>query len=436
MIKKILKVLGLILIVVFVSLCLIIVIGGRDIATPELSDLMPANQMPPDDQNAYTALSAAADTITMPAELKTIMLYLEGEEIYTSIMEEILLKNISVFASIDDALTRPRCAPPENMDPSAYLSKWYRIGLLLGVRAVNDRRAGRLDQSVKTSVSLMQFSNMIQRDAPKLADYSVGIKLFNLGLEQTDALARADGITSDQLKILAEALTTMGPVDAGLQQAYRSIFKDVASRIDIFRSSKKSIEQTFPDTQSMPYLIRKIKWYPGYIFQENATKRKLAKIYRDSIQNAGQYYADMDLYDLEHYLGLEGNHFNFFCKPNFVGRLFYAFTTPEIHYHLGLKCQLEGELDATQLIVALKTFEKETGKIPDRLEDLVPAYLVKLPMDPFSGQPWLYVPEKRIFYSVSEDLKDSGGSTDIPEGEIYGKDFPKTWVTKDAVFNF
>lgn len=434
MMKTILKSLGIILIVGFIIFSLIIVIGGRDIAPPEISDLMPQKQTIPDDQNAFAPLNTAADAIELPADMNTVMLYIEGQKIYGSVMEEILLKNSAAIASINEALTRQKCIPPENLDPSAYLPKWYRIGLLLSIKTVHDRQAGPSDQSVLANTKLLQFGNMILKNAQNLVAYNIGGNFFNFGLQQAETLADTEGSNPDQLKALAEGLTTLGSMNEGLQQAYRSKFKEIVSGIDNFRASKKSIEETFSDTQNMPYIVRKSKWFPGYVFQENATKQKLAKLYRDSIQNVEKTYADMNWYDLEHYLGLEGNRFTFFCKPNVVGRLFYAFTTPEIPTQLGFKCQLEGMLGATQLIVALKAFEKENSKLPHRLEDLVPAYLSELPMDPFNGQPWHYVPQKRIFYSVSKDLKDSGGSTAIPEGEIYGEDYPKTWVAMDAVF--
>ena len=56
------------------------------------------------------------------------------------------------------------------------------------------------------------------------------------------------------------------------------------------------------------------------------------------------------------------------------------------------------------------------GKLPDRLEDLVPKYLPKVPVDPMArgGIPLAYIPgEDAIVYSVGENGRDDGG-TEVP----------------------
>jgi hypothetical protein len=143
----------------------------------------------------------------------------------------------------------------------------------------------------------------------------------------------------------------------------------------------------------------------------------------------------MKIYDLAQFLGLFGSKFSFFVKPNFVGRLFYAFTTPEIETYLEGKCQMEGSIQGARLIVAIQEYKRNNGgKLPTQLASLCPEYLATVPLDPFDGKPFRYSTSKAIVYSVSKDLKDSDGSTEIPPGEIYGEDYPKTWIAFDGVF--
>lgn len=66
------------------------------------------------------------------------------------------------------------------------------------------------------------------------------------------------------------------------------------------------------------------------------------------------------------------------------------------------------------MVVALRLFEKRTGKLPATLAELVPAYLTAVPRDPYDGKPFRYVPEKRLVYAVGMDLKDSGGTKAPP----------------------
>ena len=61
--------------------------------------------------------------------------------------------------------------------------------------------------------------------------------------------------------------------------------------------------------------------------------------------------------------------------------------------------------------VAVERYRLAHGHWPDRLEDLIPAYLSKIPIDPFDGQPLRFrrLKDGVIIYTVGEDQKDEGG---------------------------
>jgi hypothetical protein len=79
------------------------------------------------------------------------------------------------------------------------------------------------------------------------------------------------------------------------------------------------------------------------------------------------------------------------------------------------------------LFCAIKAYEKEHGRIPDRLEELVPDYLPRVPKDPFDGKPFRYrksnIPrlpaEAWAVYSIGPDFTDDGGTA-------YGIGVPST----------
>ena len=77
-------------------------------------------------------------------------------------------------------------------------------------------------------------------------------------------------------------------------------------------------------------------------------------------------------------------------------------------------------------------FQKEKGKYPDNLEEMVKAgYLTKLPHDPFSPGPLTYkkTEDGFLLYSWGENLKDDDGEVVRNEkGKI--KQFAETgdWV--------
>jgi hypothetical protein len=61
--------------------------------------------------------------------------------------------------------------------------------------------------------------------------------------------------------------------------------------------------------------------------------------------------------------------------------------------------------------VAMERYRLAHGRWPERLEGLVPAYLSKIPIDPFDGQPLRFrrLKDGVIIYTVGEDRQDDGG---------------------------
>jgi hypothetical protein len=66
---------------------------------------------------------------------------------------------------------------------------------------------------------------------------------------------------------------------------------------------------------------------------------------------------------------------------------------------------------ATEL--GLRCFEAEAGQAPATLDRLVPKYLSRVPMDPFSGQPLVYQAQGTnwLLYSIGPDRVDNGGQS-------------------------
>ena len=85
----------------------------------------------------------------------------------------------------------------------------------------------------------------------------------------------------------------------------------------------------------------------------------------------------------------------------------------------------DGTSARTRLLIcdlAIRLYQAEHGKLPERLEQLAPRYLPELPIDPYSGQPPVFRAsgEKYVLYSLGPDRKDDGGQpteNNIPVGE-------------------
>jgi hypothetical protein len=85
-----------------------------------------------------------------------------------------------------------------------------------------------------------------------------------------------------------------------------------------------------------------------------------------------------------------------------VGRLFDAATRGDA----------ENAIAATA--IAVEFHRQRHGRLPERLDQLVPDLLPRVPQDPFDGQPLRYLvrEDEYLLYSVGVDGKDDGGEDD------------------------
>ncbi len=88
-----------------------------------------------------------------------------------------------------------------------------------------------------------------------------------------------------------------------------------------------------------------------------------------------------------------------------------------------LSLRSQAHVDLARTALAIERYRLATGKVPERLEELMPQYLKEVPIDPFDGQPIRYKradPGYRL-YSILEDGQDNAGKekTEVPRGDPY-----------------
>lgn len=82
--------------------------------------------------------------------------------------------------------------------------------------------------------------------------------------------------------------------------------------------------------------------------------------------------------------------------------------------------------DQARLACALERYYLKHGSYPEKLEEMVPDYLAKLPLDPLSGLAYGYLRDHDRYklWSVGWNDKDDGG---LPDGERYGTNADWVW---------
>lgn len=103
---------------------------------------------------------------------------------------------------------------------------------------------------------------------------------------------------------------------------------------------------------------------------------------------------------------------------------------PNISATLLKRATLEAMFDTARVGIACKIYKNLNGDFPEKLAELSPEILEEIPVDPFTGEPFIYKKEEAgfIVYSIGSNLKDEGGKgTWIITSIVMEKDDDWAW---------
>jgi hypothetical protein len=94
-------------------------------------------------------------------------------------------------------------------------------------------------------------------------------------------------------------------------------------------------------------------------------------------------------------------------------------TTPALGGAFTATGRVEARYQIQRLAVASMIYRKKHGRYPDKLEELAPTIMPEIPIDPFSGKPYVYRREGKGFvvYSLDQNMKDDGGVPRLPRAK-------------------
>ena len=275
--------------------------------------------------------------------------------------------------------------------------------------------SGRYEEAVQTGITLLNFACMNLQDTRCLLDFSVSQGILESGLFRVRYLAAEEGITTNQLAQLSNSLNSL----VSPQEAFSNALKGELLFMSIALDKAKDgtlLPAAILSFNSNCVPNSKRFWIPAYYLHHNRTKKWIAEQCRTRIPNIAIPYAELTNY-FYHAHSAEPCFSR--LRPNILGHAIvdtYKWGTDQ---GFKSKFKLEAQIAATRLVVACHLYRLKEGKFPHTLQELVPAYLPEVPVDPYDGNTFRYKPEKNIVYSVGEDLIDSDGAGDVLNSSGY-----------------
>lgn len=155
------------------------------------------------------------------------------------------------------------------------------------------------------------------------------------------------------------------------------------------------------------------RFFESFLFQKERTRKMIFDYHAKLIEDAGKPYSEwfkwvnsgvmLRFPDSSETLPL-------IFRGEYGARMYIYLGCPSLRNGVARIYYTNFAIQATRLRLAALTFKRDKGALPRTLGELVPAYIDRVPADPFDGKPIRYNPDKKIIYSVGTDAKDDGGA--------------------------
>jgi hypothetical protein len=322
------------------------------------------------------------------------------------LVDAVLARNAEALALWEKGVARPSCLLPEVTEPIQKLRWDYSpqgIGDLVSVRARNLARQGNDEAAWQDAMRLVRFGYHLEAGKGLLNTYLTGASCKSAGCERMRELASKGGMSSDRLRGSVTDLARYQAEPQLLADALRAEYASWRITFAKFASGELAPSDVWQgDSLPTMYVERVV----ANLFKPNRTRRLIAETYREGIAAAPNRWADRPSFSKSRTTSWEE-----FTGGNYAGKLLCELCDFSMWRLYEMKCITNAEVAATRVLLAMKAFKLDKGRLPATLDELVPAYLDAVPLDDFDGKPFRYNPAKRIIYTVGEDLRDDGGTT-------------------------
>jgi hypothetical protein len=368
------------------------------------SDLIPTRMEIPVVSNAFWTLVKATNELYWPAPLSRKLDDLSDNTNWDdSLAADVLTKNHASLDLFDAAMQQPYLLVPEpktSGEDYLYLGDWRAISRVESIRVFAFSRAKNEKDAFGAALKIIQFGHRIENSGGTLIHYLVGSSIKIRGLSHIQQIAAQTSLQEADLIGVIRELDRFRPNKEGLTNALKVEYQLDCKYINDFAAGKTS--STNSDEQTMASIGMKP------LFNAAKTQRKLAEAYRVFRDNISKPLGQMDWSDLP-LAETNASVWKRLIKGNAMGDMIFDLLEPSLKGFCAKRCREDVEVTATQLLLALRIYKEQHGKLPDSLSELVPEFFPQVPIDDFDGKPFRYRPDKKLIYSVGPDLKDSGG---------------------------
>ncbi len=363
------------------------------------SDLLVLQDEVTEGEDGFPLIEQAANALS-PSDLADWWNISQEIETNSTKASKLLEDNAEALQWFKQSLVRPRIRIPGSSANNIFSSSFYQSlpdnswFMLTQLSILNSRetfRSGSEIAAFESLLSLIEHGHKIQDAGGSLEDWSSGIYVKRCALTEWTNLIHKSSIGCENLNQFSSRLHFLEPNLTGFSNAAKRDFQLTRELIADLKAGKQFRDFDLPHGIVLltrpPHLSRLINTVE--------TEEQFAMAMRASLASVTEPFSKMSIHQVlkrpESELKLSID----LLKGNAPGKILTLFTLPDYKDYLSDSCK------------------EKTGDLPATLESLIPDFLPSIPIDPFDGRPIRYSREKKLIYSVGEDLIDSGGKIGV-----------------------
>lgn len=281
---------------------------------------------------------------------------------------------------------------------------WKKVLLLKAAEAVHLARRDQEDQAFLAAIDMSFMGCMLEQLDAWPSFMERALDCHERGSETLVRLLMQTKLPEDMLRRLQE-------------QEFRPCAPSVerlgAAMNGFYAYERKLLLGPVNGEPAVPAWYLPARSESRVFFKPNATMRLFTESFRELKSETSQtVFTRSDQIGTR--LGKRLSTNGLFSSSNRAGNDYFA-TRIRFYDNLPDRLALARARHAVTLtLFAVRRFVMHESRLPTRLEELLPNYLAKLPLDPFSGEPVHYNAARGLLYSVGTNLRDEGGKPQNP----------------------
>ncbi len=310
----------------------------------------------------------------------------------------------------------------------------------LSIRAMRGVGENNLDQSWRDTLAIYRLGELAG-EGDTLVEQLVSVAIRGIACKATASILESDHLTEELVKQIRKDLITFTPIHRVAQcvdqlERISTLNAIVHSSIYGFDSLSRTGTQ---NDSGAPITSRTVDWniilrHLNQRYDLLVAAMKLPPgIARE--QAIAQFDADLqtDAIRLRQPMQMVSTLLSRKQRSEMIAIVFESLMMPAVSAACGAEDRVNATFTMIQLAAALAQFRVEHGAYPQKLEELKPSILNKVPVDERSN-PFVYKPIDKGFllYTIGDNGKDDGGSNELQQNlqgeslsDLEGPEFEK-----------